>query len=181
MCGISNIGADVAEKLEQAMKSGTPEDRKAVHESASRTRMYAVAILAVSLFLAILGVALCATGLAPGFGIFLFLVSAAAFYVGYNAYKTLSNAKDMVDNFQKYRPQPPAVVVLPVAPNVLPAAAVNLVGMGPQPQPAQPPVVPQVNWSEIKKDLKTGTFLFDWAIDPKVENIAYRGVVAAGG
>lgn len=192
MCGITNIGSEVAEKLEQAIKSGTASDKKAAHESASKTRLYAVAALAVSLFLAILGVALCATGVSAGFGIFLILVSSAAFYAGYNVYKTLSNVKDMIENVQKYRPQLPAPVLQqqPPAPPPPPggvgllANMAGMVGLGggnnnvapAVPQPVVPQITPGPNWSIIKQDLKAGTFLFDWAIDSKVENIAYRDV-----
>lgn len=139
---ISDIGSNAIEKFDRALKTGTQADAKTAHEAASSSRLYAVAVLAASIFLAVLGIALCATGVGTGFGIALLMISAPAFYVSYNSYKTLTNMKKMIDDVQKQNQNPLAT-----------------------PQ--------QISMADIKKDLKAGTFLFDWIIEPKVEKAFY--------
>lgn len=103
-CGnVFNIGADAASTFETALKTGAPKDRLVAHESASKTRMKAAAVLAASLFFAILGIALIASGVGAGAGVFLLCISLPTLYLSYNTYKTLTNAKEMLDSVNKYR------------------------------------------------------------------------------
>lgn len=96
---MSSFVSNFFEGVHETSNPSYVKEKEELREKVQEAKSYSTAVLASSIALFILGIALIGTGA----GIPLILVSLPMGYASYNFYKTCDNVKDIIDNPKQYQ------------------------------------------------------------------------------